>query len=36
VLIGQRLREAKKIIQGDIERRTGLIRVYTSRVEKQL
>jgi transcriptional regulator with XRE-family HTH domain len=36
VLIGQRLRElreAKKLSQGDIERRTGLFRCYTSRVE---
>jgi transcriptional regulator with XRE-family HTH domain len=36
VLIGQKLRElreAKKMSQGDIERRTGLIRAYTSRVE---
>lgn len=34
--IGQRLREfreAKNLSQGDIERRTGLIRCYTSRVE---
>jgi transcriptional regulator with XRE-family HTH domain len=34
--IGQRLRkfrEAKKFSQGDIERRTGLLRCYTSRVE---
>ena len=27
------LREAKNLSQGDIERRTGLIRCYTSRVE---
>jgi transcriptional regulator with XRE-family HTH domain len=27
------LREAKKFSQGDIERRTGLLRCYTSRVE---
>jgi transcriptional regulator with XRE-family HTH domain len=27
------LREAKKLSQGDIERRTGLLRCYTSRVE---
>ena len=36
MLTGQRLRElreAKKMSQGDIERRTGLIRAYTSRVE---
>jgi transcriptional regulator with XRE-family HTH domain len=36
VLIGQKLRElreAKNMSQGDIERRTGLIRAYTSRVE---
>ena len=36
MLIGQKLRElreAKKMSQGDIERRTGLIRAYTSRVE---
>jgi transcriptional regulator with XRE-family HTH domain len=36
VLIGQKLREireAKKLSQGDIERRTGLFRSYTSRVE---
>jgi len=34
--IGQRLRElrqAKKFSQGDIEKRTGLLRCYTSRVE---
>jgi transcriptional regulator with XRE-family HTH domain len=34
--IGQRLRElraAKNLSQGDIERRTGLLRCYTSRVE---
>jgi transcriptional regulator with XRE-family HTH domain len=34
--IGQRLRdirEAKKLSQGDIENRTGLIRCYVSRVE---
>ena len=36
MLIGDRLRqlrEAKNLSQGDIERRTGLLRVYTSRVE---
>jgi transcriptional regulator with XRE-family HTH domain len=36
MLIGQRLkelREAKNLSQGDIERRTGLLRCYTSRVE---
>jgi hypothetical protein len=35
MLIGQRLRElreAKKLSQGDIEKRTGLLRCYTSRV----
>jgi transcriptional regulator with XRE-family HTH domain len=34
--IGLRLREireAKKLSQGDVERRTGLLRCYTSRVE---
>ncbi len=34
--IGHRLRElreAKKLSQGDIEKRTGLLRCYTSRVE---
>ena len=34
--IGLRLRElrvAKKLSQGDIERRTGMLRCYTSRVE---
>jgi transcriptional regulator with XRE-family HTH domain len=34
--IGQRLRElrvAKNLSQGDIEKRTGLLRCYTSRVE---
>jgi transcriptional regulator with XRE-family HTH domain len=34
--VGQRLRdirEAKKLSQGDIENRTGLIRCYVSRVE---
>jgi transcriptional regulator with XRE-family HTH domain len=36
MLIGQRLRElreAKHLSQGDIERRSGLFRCYTSRVE---
>src|SRR5271169_953208 len=36
MLIGQRLRElreSKNLSQGDIERRTGLLRCYTSRVE---
>jgi len=36
MLIGQRLRElreAKKLSQGDIEKRTGLLRCYSSRVE---
>lgn len=36
MVIGQRireLREPKKLSQGDIERRTGLLRCYTSRVE---
>jgi transcriptional regulator with XRE-family HTH domain len=36
MLIGQRLRElreSKELSQGDIERLTGLIRCYTSRVE---
>jgi transcriptional regulator with XRE-family HTH domain len=36
MLIGQRLRalrEEKKLSQGDIEKRTGLFRCYTSRVE---
>lgn len=36
MLVGQKLRElreAKNLSQGDIERRTGLIRAYTSRVE---
>ena len=38
MLVGQRLceiREAKKLGQGDVEQRTGLLRWYTSRVEKQ-
>jgi transcriptional regulator with XRE-family HTH domain len=36
MLIGERLRElreAKKFSQGDIEKRTGMLRCYTSRVE---
>jgi transcriptional regulator with XRE-family HTH domain len=36
MVIGQRLRElreSKNLSQGDIEKRTGLIRCYTSRVE---
>src|ERR1700691_4298900 len=36
MLIGDRvkaLREQKKLSQGDIEKRTGLLRVYISRVE---
>ncbi len=36
MIIGDRLkklREAKELSQGDIEKRTGLIRCYTSRVE---
>lgn len=36
MLINERLRElreAKKLSQGDIEKRTGLFRCYTSRVE---
>jgi transcriptional regulator with XRE-family HTH domain len=36
MVIGERLktlREHKKISQGDIEKRTGLLRVYISRVE---
>ena len=36
MIIGERLkklREAKELSQGDIEKRTGLIRCYTSRVE---
>ena len=36
MIIGERLRdlrEAKKLSQGDIERRTGLLRCYLSRVE---
>lgn len=36
MLIGQKLRglrEAKKLSQGDLEKRTGLLRCYTSRVE---
>ena len=36
MVIGERLRElreSKKLSQGDVERRTGLLRCYTSRVE---
>ena len=36
LMIGERLRtirESKNLSQGDIEKRTGLIRCYTSRVE---
>ena len=36
MVIGERLRElreSKKLSQGDIEKRTGLFRCYTSRVE---
>lgn len=36
MVIGERIREireAKKLSQGDVEKRTGLIRCYTSRVE---
>ena len=36
MMIGERLRElrdAKKLSQGDIEKRTGLLRCYLSRVE---
>jgi transcriptional regulator with XRE-family HTH domain len=36
LMIGDRLRairESKKLSQGDIEKRTGLLRCYTSRVE---
>lgn len=36
MLIGERLRqlrESKKLSQGDIEKRTGMLRCYTSRVE---
>lgn len=36
MLIGQRLRElreSKNLSQGDLEKRTGLLRCYTSRVE---
>jgi transcriptional regulator with XRE-family HTH domain len=36
MVIGQRLRElreSKKLSQGDVEHRTGLLRCYTSRVE---
>ena len=36
MMIGERLqtlREAKKLSQGDVEKRTGLLRCYVSRVE---
>ena len=36
MLIGEKLkkiRESKNLSQGDIERRTGLLRCYTSRVK---
>lgn len=36
MLIGEKLRairEAKKLSQGDVEHRTGLLRAYVSRVE---
>ena len=36
LMIGERLRtirESKKLSQGDVEQRTGLLRCYTSRVE---
>ena len=36
MVIGERLRElrkAKNLSQGDIEKRTGMLRCYTSRVE---
>jgi transcriptional regulator with XRE-family HTH domain len=36
MIIGQKLRElreSKKLSQGDVEKRTGLLRCYTSRVE---
>jgi transcriptional regulator with XRE-family HTH domain len=36
MMIGQRLRElreSKNLSQGDVEKRTGLLRCYTSRVE---
>lgn len=36
MVIGERIRairEAKKLTQGDIEKRAGLLRVYTSRIE---
>lgn len=36
MLIGERLRElreSKRLSQGDVEKRTGLLRCYTSRVE---
>ena len=36
MVVGERIRairEAKKLTQGDIEHRTGLLRCYTSRIE---
>lgn len=36
MLVGERIRairEARKLTQGDIEHRTGLLRCYTSRIE---
>ena len=36
LMIGERLRtirESKNLSQGDIEKRTGMLRCYTSRVE---
>ena len=38
MIVGRRLRElreAKKLSQGDIEKRTGLLRCYISRVENE-
>jgi transcriptional regulator with XRE-family HTH domain len=32
-VIGDRLREQKNLSQGDVEKRTGLLRCYISRVE---
>jgi transcriptional regulator with XRE-family HTH domain len=32
-MLRQQLRESKHMSQGDIEKRTGLLRCYTSRVE---
>ncbi len=34
MIIGDRLREEKNLSQGDIEKRTGLLRCYISHVEK--